>query len=80
MPPTVRCLRVVAAGEGESAPAALGRIEARQRIECATKLEGTSALQVLALEENIGAQFLVGGLGAHHGSPVGKAFNPARGR
>ena len=48
-------LRVVAGRKGDDAAAALVGREARQRVVGAAELEGAGALQVLALEEQLGA-------------------------
>ena len=54
-------LRVVAGRERDHAGLALARVEARQRVEGAAELERAHALQVLALEEDLGAELGVGG-------------------
>ena len=54
-------LRVVAGREGDDAAAALVGGEARERVVGAAELEGAGALQVLALEEQVGAGARVDG-------------------
>ena len=48
-------LRVIAGGEGHDAAAAFVGREARERVVGAAELEGAAALEVLALEEHLGA-------------------------
>ena len=48
-------LRVVAGREGDDAAAALVGVQSRERVVRAAKLEGAGALQVFALEEQLGA-------------------------
>jgi hypothetical protein len=72
-------LGMVAAGERDHAGPALRRIEARQRIEGSAELEGAHALEVLALEEDFGAQARVQRRGAQHRCGMGMPLQPARG-
>ncbi len=73
-------LGMVAGGEGQHAALALGGVQLHQGVVGAAELEGPHALEVLALEEELGAQGLVGGARAQHGGAVGDARQaPGRG-
>src|SRR6185312_11060773 len=52
-------LGVVAGRKGRDTPPALPGIESGQRVERSAELEGPGTLEVLALEEDLGAQLLV---------------------
>ena len=66
-------LRMVAGRERDDAGFALAPVEARQRIEGAAELEGAHALEVLALEEDLGAELVVGCARGQHRRAVGVA-------
>jgi hypothetical protein len=68
-------LGMVARGKGHHAGLALRGAEARQGVEGAPELEGAHALQVLALEEDAGAQRLVQRARGEHRSAVGVALD-----
>jgi hypothetical protein len=58
---------------------ALGRIELRQGIERASKLEGAHALEILAFEEQLGAEFAIDRARGQHRGLVGVAFDALSG-
>jgi hypothetical protein len=69
---------VVSRGEGHNASTSLFCIELRQCIECAAKLKGARALQVLALQEHFGAEHFVHRARGHHGSAMGVTLDSLR--
>ena len=61
---------MVARRERDHAGASLALVEARQRVVGAAELERADALEVLALEEDAGAELGVGGARGEDGRPV----------
>ena len=66
-------LRVIAGREGEDAAPPLGVGEPRQRVVGAAEFEGAAALQVLALEEQLGACVRVDRAGGDDRGAMGDA-------
>ena len=64
---------MVARGKRDHAGPALAFIKAREGVEGAAELEGAHALQVLALEEHLGAEFGVHRARGHYRRAVGVA-------
>ena len=72
-------LRMVAGRERKHTAGALTRVELRQRVERAAKLEGAGTLEVLAFEKQLGAHALICGRRAQHRRAVSMTGNTLRG-
>ena len=65
-------LGMIARRERDHARLALGRRQVGHRVVAAAKLEGPDALEILALEEHLGAKPRIDGLRSQHRAAVGR--------